>query len=131
MRRTLALTALLALVLSAVALAEVRVGDAGPNELAGTSGPDQLYGEGGDDTLRGLDGNDYLEAGEGADTILGGPGLDLARLVDAGEAADRGVGKHEQRDPKGLATGGASVRWHVRTCSSESHPSAGELLPRP
>ena len=65
----LVLVAALLLGAGAVAVADTRVGTAGPDALEGTAGPDQLYGEDGDDLLDGLQANDYLEAGPGNDRV--------------------------------------------------------------
>jgi Ca2+-binding RTX toxin-like protein len=74
------------MLLSGVALAVTKYGDADPNKLMGTNNTDYIYGgdggdeiggKNGDDWLYGDNGSDRLHSGYGDDNIKGGNGHDL------------------------------------------------------
>jgi Ca2+-binding RTX toxin-like protein len=76
MRRVVLLLTAITMVLvlgSGVALAAVKFGTNGPDELFGTKGEDVLYGRGGSDFLEGCAGDDVLYGGDGPDLV--GDGL--------------------------------------------------------
>ena len=77
----LAVMALFVLLASGVALAVVRVGDAGPNFILGTNRADTLEGRGGNEDITGLGGRDVVAGQAGRGALSGGFGDDV---VDGG-----------------------------------------------
>lgn len=101
--RTVALAAVLCLVMASSALALKITGTNGPDTLRGTAKTDQLYGGKGNDRLYGLGGNDVLVGGPGRDQLDGGAGNDrlIVRdtdrdVVRCGPGRDTVIG--DQRD---------------------------------
>jgi hypothetical protein len=67
-------------------------GTPGDDIICGTPGNDVLVGGGGDDAIFGLGGNDYIDAGAGADFIDGGYGADEILLGPGDDYAAGGPG---------------------------------------
>lgn len=89
-----------------VALAVVKAGGPGPDNLAGTARSDTLRGLGGNDTLTGKGDADKLIGGPGADKLTGGPGGDQL-LGDAGN--DRLLTKDGAADTVNCGGGSGDV----------------------
>jgi RTX calcium-binding nonapeptide repeat (4 copies) len=83
-RRLVALSSVVALVLVATAIAGTVRGTARNDVLRGTSGNDTISGLAGNDTLFGLAGNDKLTGGAGLDRFVCGAGRDTA-IAQVGE----------------------------------------------
>ncbi len=78
--------ALVGLVHSGTANADLIDGNAGNDVLTGLGGDDEIYGGHGDDRIEGGAGNDRLFGGNGDDILIGGDGDDVIR--DVGEGSD-------------------------------------------
>jgi Polysaccharide deacetylase/RTX calcium-binding nonapeptide repeat (4 copies) len=100
----IALTAILAQ--AVVALAAVKVGGSGPDNLIGTARADTLRGLVGNDTLTGKSGGDKLLGGPGADKLSGGPGSD--QLLGEG-GNDRLLAKDGAADTVNCGSGSGDV----------------------
>ncbi len=84
-----AVMGLVVMVFAGVALAAVKVGDAGPNRLVGTAENDTLKGQSGADTIIGKGDSDRLYGGRGRDHINARErGRAKDDLVDCGQGRD-------------------------------------------
>jgi len=84
-----AVMGLVVMVFAGVALAAVKVGDAGPNRLVGTAENDTLKGQSGADTIIGKGDSDRLYGGRGRDHINAREhGRAEDDLVDCGRGRD-------------------------------------------
>ena len=85
MRPLAATVAVLALLGSSAAWAQMITGTDAADRLSGTASSDAIYGQAGNDALRGLGGNDLLVGGDGRDVLDGGAGND--RIAAHNDAA--------------------------------------------
>jgi Ca2+-binding RTX toxin-like protein len=86
---SIAVVGLMVVAFAGMALAAVKIGDAGPNRLVGTAENDTLEGLGGADTLVGKGDSDLL---------VGGRGNDLINARERGRAEDDRVDCGAGRD---------------------------------
>src|SRR5262245_12249001 len=73
-------------------MANLIVGNNGPNTLTGTIDTDIILGAGGDDDLSGKGNDDFLNGGSGNDRLDGGAGSDILRGGTGNDVLTGGLG---------------------------------------